>query len=66
MAKNIFLDINVGNYMAALADGEKLLEYHIEREDNSNLVGNIYKGKVVAVLGGMQAAFVNLGLNKNA
>ncbi|MBQ7165075.1 MAG: Rne/Rng family ribonuclease [Clostridia bacterium] len=66
MAKNIFLDINVGNYMAALADGEKLLEYHIEREDNSNLVGNIYKGKVVAVLGGMQAAFVNLGLKKNA
>ena len=44
MAKNIFLDVNVGNCMAALADGGKLLEYHIEREDNSNLVGNIYKG----------------------
>ncbi|MBP5308979.1 MAG: Rne/Rng family ribonuclease [Clostridia bacterium] len=66
MAKNIFLDINVGHYTAALADGEKLLEYHIEREDNSNIVGNVYKGRVVSVLGGMQAAFVNLGLKKNA
>ena len=66
MAKNIYLDGYGGNYIAALADGKKLLEYHIERDDNSNLVGNIYKGRVMTVLGGMQAAFVNLGLKKNA
>ena len=66
MTKNIYLDKNGGNYIAALAEGERLLEYHIERDDDSNIVGNIYKGKVVNVLEGMQAAFVNVGLKKNA
>ncbi|MBQ9709043.1 MAG: ribonuclease E/G [Clostridia bacterium] len=66
MIKNIYLDKNGGNYIAALAEGGKLLEYHIERDDDSNIVGNIYKGKVVNVLEGMQAAFVNVGLKKNA
>ncbi len=66
MVKNIYLDSNGGNYIAALAEGTKLLEYHIEKEDNSSAVGNIYKGRVMTVLGGMQAAFVNLGLKKNA
>ena len=50
MIKNIYLDKNGGNYIAALAEGGKLLEYHIERDDDSNIVGNIYKGKVVNVL----------------
>lgn len=66
MTKNIFLDKINGNYIAALAEGEKLLEYHIEKDDDSNIVGNIYKGKIVNVLEGMQAAFVNIGLKKNA
>jgi len=66
MAKNIYLDKIGGNYIAALAKDGRLMEYHIERDDDSNIVGNIYKGKVVNVLGGMQAAFVNVGLKKNA
>lgn len=66
MSKNIYIDVIGGNYIAALADGDKLLEYYIEHNDDSNVVGNIYKGKVVAVLGGMQAAFVNIGQKKNA
>lgn len=66
MQKNIYLDNNGGNFIATLAEDGKLLEYYMEKNSNPNIVGNIYKGKVITVLGGMQAAFVNIGLRKNA
>ncbi len=66
MPKNIYIDNNGGNFIAALADGDKLLEYYVEKNSEPNIVGNIYKGTVVNVLSGMQAAFVNVGLKKNA
>lgn len=50
---------------AVLKDG-RLLEFFMERSENSGLVGNVYKGKVINVLPGMQAAFVDIGLSKNA
>lgn len=50
---------------AVLHDG-KLVDFSMERSEKSGLVGNIYKGKVVNVLPGMQAAFVDIGLSKNA
>jgi len=50
---------------AVLSDG-RLLEYHTEREAGGQLAGNIYKGRVVNVLPGMQAAFVDIGQGKNA
>lgn len=50
---------------AVLQDG-KLVEFSMEHSENSGLVGNIYKGRVVNVLPGMQAAFVDIGLAKNA
>lgn len=43
-----------------------LQEVHIERESRRGIVGNIYKGKVSRVLPGMQAAFVDIGLDKAA
>jgi ribonuclease G len=43
-----------------------LAEIFIEREDSPGVVGNIYKGKVSKVLPGMQAAFVDIGLEKDA
>lgn len=51
--------------VAILEDGE-LVEYHIESKNLKRLVGNIYKGRVKNVLPGMQAAFVDIGLEKNA
>lgn len=51
--------------MAVVEDG-KLAELVIERGDDSHLVGNIYKGRVQNILPGMQAAFVDIGLDKNA
>ena len=43
----------------------KLLEYHIEKKNSKVVVGSVYKGIVENVLDGMQAAFVNVGLEKN-
>ena len=48
----------------ALVENGALAEIHIERARDRGIVGNIYKGKVVRVLPGMQAAFVDLGLSK--
>lgn len=48
----------------ALVEGGNLLEFHIERPAEKGLVGNIYCGKVVRVLPGMQAAFVDIGLER--
>src|SRR3990167_2100534 len=43
-----------------------LQEVHVERTQKRGIVGNIYKGKVVRVLPGMQAAFVDIGLDRAA
>lgn len=51
--------------VAVLEDGV-LVELYIERPVAQRLAGNIYKGRVENVLPGMQAAFVNTGLEKNA
>lgn len=51
--------------MAVAQDGE-LLEVAVERTESAHLVGNIYKGRVQNVLPGMQAAFVDIGYEKNA
>jgi len=51
--------------VALLEDG-KLTEFFVERPNVRKLVGNIYKGKVVNVLPGMGAAFVDIGIEKNA
>ncbi len=48
----------------ALVEKDTLLEFHIERPAEKGLVGNIYKGRVVRVLPGMQAAFVDIGLER--
>ncbi|GAB7386545.1 Rne/Rng family ribonuclease [Bacillaceae bacterium] len=51
--------------VAILEDGE-LVDLFIERSPEHQLVGNIYKGRVANVLPGMQAAFVDIGMDRNA
>ena len=65
MSKNILIDRFGGNTVGALCDNGKLIEYHIEKSNKTQIVGSIYKGVVKNVLDGMQAAFVDIGLNKN-
>src|ERR1041384_4427103 len=50
----------------ALIEEGKMSEYYLERKNEKGIVGNIYKGRVVRVLPGMQAAFVDIGLDKAA
>src|SRR6202162_4129542 len=50
----------------ALIEQGTISEYYLERKNEKGIVGNIYKGKVVRVLPGMQAAFVDIGLDKEA
>jgi ribonuclease G len=49
--------------VALLEDGA-LAEFYLERDERGGLAGNIYKGRVTRVLPGMQAAFVDIGLDK--
>ena len=65
MALNLYLDKMGVNVVGALADGNRLIEYHVEKIKKNQVVGSIYKGKVQNVLNGMQAAFVDVGLEKN-
>ena len=50
----------------ALMENGRLAELHIDRGDERGYVGNVYKGRVVRVLPGMQAAFVDVGLERAA
>lgn len=62
------LVINVAEHetrVALLEDGT-IVELFVDRKDESNIAGNIYKGRVQRVLPGMQAAFVDIGLNQAA
>lgn len=66
MEKKIVADINPLEARIALLEDDKLVEIHVERRGKERLVGNIYKGRVANVLPGMQAAFVDIGLERNA
>lgn len=50
----------------ALLEDEKLVEYLVDRPNEQRVISNIYKGRIANVLPGMEAAFVDIGLNKNA
>ena len=50
----------------AILEDDQLAELYIERDRNRSIYANMYKGKVTKVLPGMQSAFVNIGLEKDA
>ena len=58
--------INVSDYetRVALLDSSQLLEFHLARANSYSLTGNIYLGRVERVVPGMQAAFVDVGLER--
>lgn len=64
--KRIIFNIDEIFYQMALLENGKLKEYHPEKKEDRSILGNIYKGKVKNVLKGMQSAFIDIGLNKNA
>src|ERR1700730_14911531 len=54
-----------GRKQADPAAGYRVAELYLERRGNRSIVGNIYKGRVDNVLAGLEAAFVDIGLEKN-
>jgi ribonuclease G len=64
--KQIVIDVHHDQMRVALLEDGNLMELYIEGKDRRQLVGNIYRGRVQNVLPGMQAAFVSIGLSKNA
>ena len=66
MSTEILVNIGPQETRVALVEGGATQEIYVQRAQRHGLVGNIYKGTVVRVLPGMQAAFVDLGLDRTA
>src|SRR3569833_555660 len=66
MSEEILINVTPQETRIALVETGVLQEVHIERARRRGLVGNIYKGHVSRVLPGMQAAFVDIGLERAA
>ncbi len=66
MTIEILINVAPRETRAALVENGALQEIHVERASRRGLVGNLYKGRVSRVLPGMQAAFVDVGLERTA
>lgn len=66
MNAEILMNVTPTETRVAVVENGVVQEIFIERTNHRGLVGNIYKGKVVRVLPGMQAAFVDIGLERAA
>jgi ribonuclease G len=66
MSGELLINVTPSETRVALIENGVLQEVHVERESRRGLVGNIYLGKVIRVLPGMQAAFIDINLDKAA
>ncbi|MCB1658975.1 MAG: S1 RNA-binding domain-containing protein, partial [Pseudomonadales bacterium] len=66
MSEEILINVTPMECRVALVENGVVQELFVERTAKRGLVSNIYKGKVVRVLPGMQAAFVEIGLSRTA
>ncbi|MDA9982249.1 ribonuclease G [Gammaproteobacteria bacterium] len=66
MSEEVLINITPQETRVAAIENGVLQEVHIERSQFRGIVGNIYKGKVVRILPGMQAAFVDIGMERTA
>src|SRR3569833_1487715 len=67
MSKEMIVSVNGREKKIAIVENGRVTEFYIERgEENSGVAGNVYKGRVMRVLPGMQSAFVDIGLERGA
>jgi len=66
MSKELFISSSPHETKVAVLEDDQLVEVYYEREMDVGLVGSIYKGRVNRVLPGMQSAFVDIGLERDA
>jgi Rne/Rng family ribonuclease len=66
MTKELFVSSTPHETKVGLVEDDQLAEVYLERENEYTLAGSIYKGRVTRVLPGMQSAFVDIGLERDA
>ncbi|NBG88946.1 Rne/Rng family ribonuclease [Isachenkonia alkalipeptolytica] len=65
--ETILVDVEFEEVRIAILDeNQALTQYYVEKKDSARILNNVYLGKVVDILPGMQAAFVDIGREKNA
>jgi len=63
--RELLVSVDVGERRVAILEDERVAEVYLERPERRSIAGNIYLGRVDNVLPGMEAAFVEIGLEKN-
>jgi ribonuclease G len=66
MSKELVISANRHETRVALVEDEQVVEVYHQRENEYSLAGSIHKGRVTRVLPGMQSAFVDIGLDRDA
>lgn len=66
MSSKILINIRPNQTRVAYLENENLIDFQIEKTRSPTLVGSVFRGKVMRVLPGMQAAFVDIGLDRAA
>ena len=66
MSKEMYISSSPHETKVAVLEDDQLVEVYFERDTDVGLVGGIYKGRVSRVLPGMQSAFVDIGLERDA
>jgi len=66
MSKELIINAGRTETRIAILEEENIAEVYIERGNQANIIGNIYKGRVQRVLPGIQAAFIDIGLGRTA
>ena len=66
MSKEMYISSSPHETKVAVLEDDQLVEVYFERDTDVGLVGGIYKGRVSRVLPGMQSAFVDIGLDRDA
>ena len=64
--REIFINSSVAGNRIAILENKELVELFLDTPDHRRMVGNIYKGRIQNVIPGMQAAFIDIGLDINA
>jgi ribonuclease G len=63
--RELVISVDIAEQRVAVLEDDKVAEVYLERDESRSIAGNIYKGTVDNVLPGMEAAFVEIGLEKN-
>ena len=66
MSKELVVSATRHETRVGVLENDQLVEIYVERESQEGLAGSIHKGRVTRVLPGMQSAFVDVGLERDA